>query len=175
MQVRGNGSRVLFTRDIAAITMDLNGIETLAIRALGGTDTVFVGSDLAGTGLKSVDVDLDASAGGGDGAPDTVVAQGTAAADEIGLSNANGELVVGGLPTQTRVSGGEPIDTVAVAGLGGDDTLTTTVGVSALPQVRFDGGEGNDVLRYNGTRGDDQLTIASNSGMAAVPRPPRRW
>src|SRR5262249_10387571 len=32
MEVRGNGSRVLFTRDIAGVTMDLNGIETLAIR-----------------------------------------------------------------------------------------------------------------------------------------------
>jgi Ca2+-binding RTX toxin-like protein len=171
MEVRGNGSRVLFTRDVGGITMDLNGIERLAIRALGGTDTVFVSSDLAGTGLKSVDVDLDASGGGGDGAPDTVVAQGTAAADDIGLSNANGALVVGGLATETRVSGGESIDTVGVAGLGGDDMLTTAVGVNALPQVRFDGGEGDDALRYNGTAGDDQLSIAPNNGMAAVSAP----
>jgi Ca2+-binding RTX toxin-like protein len=168
MEVRGNGQRVLFTRDIAGVTMDLNGIETLAIGTLGGTDTVFVSSTVAGTGLKSVDVDLDASGRGGDGAPDTVVAQGTDAADDVELSNANGELVVGGLPTQTRVSGGESIDTVGVDGLGGDDTLTTTVGVTALPQVRFGGGEGNDTLRYDGTAGDDQLGIALNNGMAAV-------
>src|SRR4029078_8565315 len=55
--------------------------------------------------------------------------------------------------------------------LAGDATLTTKVGVNALPQVRFDGGEANDVLRYTGTRGDDQLTIAPNSGMAAVSAP----
>jgi Ca2+-binding RTX toxin-like protein len=171
MEIRGEGSRVLFTRDIAGITMDLNDIETLAIRTLGGTDTVFASSTLAGTGLKNLDVDLDAFGGGGDGAPDTVVTQGTDAADDVGLSNADGELVVGGLPTQTRVSGGEPIDTVGVEGLGGDDTLTTAVGVNALPQVRFGGGEGADVLQYDGTRGDDQFAIALNNGMAAVSAP----
>src|SRR5262249_20226580 len=140
MEVRGEGSHVIFTRDIAGVTMDLNGIETLAIRTLGGTDTVFASSTLEGTGLKDLDVDPDAFGGGGDGAADTVVAQGTAAADDVDLSNANGALVVGGLATQTRVSGGESIDTVGVDGLGGDDTLTTTVGVNALPQVRFGGG-----------------------------------
>src|SRR5262245_44103334 len=168
MEVRGDGSRVLFTRDIAGITMDLNGIETLAIRTLGGTDTVFASSTLAGTGLNNLDVDLDAFGGGGDAAADTVVAQGTAGGDDVGLSNASGQLVVGGLSTQTRVSGGEPIDTVAVAGLGGDDTLSTMVGVNALPQVRFDGGEGFDVLRYDGTAGDDQFGVAANGGTAAV-------
>ena len=52
MEVLANGSRVLFTRDVAGITMDLNGIERLALRTLGGADTVFVG-DLAGTALKT--------------------------------------------------------------------------------------------------------------------------
>ena len=46
------------------------------VRALGSADTITV-NDLAGTGVKSVDVDLSAIGGGGDGAADTVVVNGT--------------------------------------------------------------------------------------------------
>ena len=47
-------------------TMDVDGVEALALRALGGVDQVSVG-DLTGTALKTVDVDLAAFDGGGDG------------------------------------------------------------------------------------------------------------
>ena len=75
------------TRDVAAITMDIDGIETLAFRALGGADTVTVG-DLAGTEVEERRRRPDAIGGGGDGAADTVVVHGTAGADEIRLGNA---------------------------------------------------------------------------------------
>ena len=39
IDVSANGSRVRLTRNVAAITMDLDNIETLDIRALGGADT----------------------------------------------------------------------------------------------------------------------------------------
>ena len=61
-----SAGRVLLTRNVASITMDLDGIERVDLRSLGGSDTTTV-DQLAGTDLKLVDVDLDASAGGGDG------------------------------------------------------------------------------------------------------------
>src|SRR3954468_3808934 len=64
--VEANGSRVLLTRDVAAISMDLNNIDTIALRLLGGADTVTVG-DLTGTDTKHVNVDLSATVGGADG------------------------------------------------------------------------------------------------------------
>ena len=42
--------------------MDLDGIEHVAVRALGGADEMRVG-DLTGTDVKSVDVDLAATGG----------------------------------------------------------------------------------------------------------------
>src|SRR5262249_8414248 len=42
IEVSANGSRVRFTRDIATITMDLNGVETVHFNALGGADQVTI-------------------------------------------------------------------------------------------------------------------------------------
>ena len=39
MEVSANGGRVRFTRDIANIVMDLNDVETIDVKALGGADT----------------------------------------------------------------------------------------------------------------------------------------
>jgi Ca2+-binding RTX toxin-like protein len=168
MDVSANGPRVRFTRDIAAIVMDLGGIEHIGIRTLGSADTVTV-NNLAGTDAKTVDVDLSGFDGNGDAAADTVVVNGTDAADQFKLSNSDGALVVGGLAAQTRATGGEvAMDTVDVAGLGGDDTLNATAGVTGSAQVTFDGGEGNDTTRFNGTAGDDQIGIAANTGPSAA-------
>jgi Ca2+-binding RTX toxin-like protein len=64
MEVAANGQRVRFTRDIAAITMDLNDVESIVARTIGGADNLVV-RDLAGTDIVSVTADL-AAAGGGD-------------------------------------------------------------------------------------------------------------
>ena len=77
-----NGDRAQLTRNVGAITMDLDDIEPSTIRALGSTDTVTV-DDLAGTDVENVDVDLGATGGGGDGVPDSVVVNGTDRRDVI--------------------------------------------------------------------------------------------
>ena len=46
-----SGGRVTFTRNTGGIVMDLNGIEALDVRALGGTDSVTI-NDLTGTDLQ---------------------------------------------------------------------------------------------------------------------------
>src|SRR6185312_8678416 len=168
IDVSANGPRLRLTRDIAAIVMDMDGIEHVGIRTLGSADTVTV-NDLAGTAAKTVDVDLSGFDGTGDAAADQIVVAGTANADKVKLSNADGALVVGGLAAQTRVTGGEPAtDVVTVLGLAGDDTLTATVGVTGSTQVTFDGGEGQDATLFNGTSGDDQIGIAANTGPSAA-------
>ena len=62
--------------------MDVDGVEALALRVLGGVDQVGVG-DLTGTALKTVDVDLAAFDGGGDGVSDTVTESGTDRRDRV--------------------------------------------------------------------------------------------
>ena len=64
IDISANGSRVRFTRDVAAITMDVNGVENINFTALGGADTITVG-DLKGTSATRVNLDLSGVAGSG--------------------------------------------------------------------------------------------------------------
>ena len=51
--VAANGGRVLFFRNIGNVTMDLDNVETVDVRALGGADTTVV-NDLSGTDVTEV-------------------------------------------------------------------------------------------------------------------------
>jgi Ca2+-binding RTX toxin-like protein len=169
IDVTANGSRVRLHRNVAAITMDFNGVEALNVRDLGGADTTTVG-DLAGTDLDDANVDLNAVTGDGDGAADAVVAQGTAQADQASVTTDDtGAAVVSGLAARVHVIGGEPAnDRVDVAGLGGDDELNAGVEVIAPLSVHLTGGEGSDTATYDGTRGDDTIGIALNGTEVAA-------
>ena len=84
--ISANGGRALFTRDIANITMDLNDVEQINLRALGGQDRLVV-NDLTGTDVTDVFVDLSGTAdpSSGDAAIDTVTALATNGADTINV------------------------------------------------------------------------------------------
>ena len=58
-----NGARLSFTRNVGNIIMDTDGVETLALNALGGADTVTV-DDLAGTDVTHVNIDLGVNGAG---------------------------------------------------------------------------------------------------------------
>ncbi len=76
IDLSANGSRLRFTRDVGAITMDTNGLEVVDVNALGGADNITV-NDLTGTGLTGLNLDLAGAAGGGDGQADSVIVNGT--------------------------------------------------------------------------------------------------
>ena len=142
MSVSANGRRVRFSRDVANITMDMNGIENLNVRALGGADTLAV-SDLTGTDLKSVNADLSQAAGGGDGAADTVIANGTAHADHVNVGTENNDVLVTGLHTHVRVAGSEAAnDHLQINTLDGKDKVNVAADVNQLIQTVVDLGAG---------------------------------
>ena len=62
IDISANGSRVLLTRDVGTIIMDVDGTETIDVNASGGADNITV-NDLTGTDVKQVAIDL----GGGGG------------------------------------------------------------------------------------------------------------
>ena len=66
IDISANGHRVRFTRDVATITMDLNGVEDIDFNALGGADSITV-HNLAGTDVTQVNLNLNSSAGTPDG------------------------------------------------------------------------------------------------------------
>jgi Ca2+-binding RTX toxin-like protein len=131
IDVSANGSRVRLFRDIASITMDLNGIEALNIRALGSSDTITL-NDLTGTGLTKANVDLSGFDGNPDGSPDTVIDNGTAAADKVNVTTAGSQVLVSGLKPALTITGSEPTDTLDVNTLAGKDQVSVAAGVGTL-------------------------------------------
>jgi Ca2+-binding RTX toxin-like protein len=156
VSISANGNHAEFFRDVANITMDTHGVETIDFNALGGADTVTV-NDMTGTDVKQINIDLAASIGGsaGDGANDTVVINGTNGSDVITLAIENGALVVSGLASKVVIEHFDFNDTIRIAGLGGDDVIEAS-GVGADgPKLILDGGDGADVLI--GSAGNDTL------------------
>src|SRR6185312_9981002 len=98
IDISANGSHARLSRDVANVTMDLNGIERIQLNTLGGADTVTV-NDLTRTDVTQVGIDLGAQPGtaGGDGAADTIVINGTNGNDAITVTNNNGVVTISGL------------------------------------------------------------------------------
>jgi Ca2+-binding RTX toxin-like protein len=157
IDISANGSRVLFTRDIANITMDLNGIERIEFNALGGADKIVV-NDLSGTDVKQVAVDLSVQPGSGvgDGAADTVIVNGRDANDHVSIVSDGTAVVVNGLPAQVTVTGAEAAnDTLVVNGLDGNDKIDASGLNLNQMRLQIDGGAGNDTII--GSSGADML------------------
>jgi Ca2+-binding RTX toxin-like protein len=155
LAVSANGQRVRFTRDIANITMDLGGVETIATRTLGGADNVVV-DDLSGTDVTSVATDLAATGGGDDAQPDTVTASATGGDDAVSITGTGPNVQVSGLRALVSVSGAVAgSDRVVVNGLAGGDVLDGSGMAADSALLTLDGGEGDDVLL--GGNGNDTL------------------
>jgi len=167
IDISANGSRVRFTRDIASIVMDLNGVERIDFNALGGADQVTV-NDLTGTDVTQVNIDLASTPGGGVGdlAADSVIVNGTANADNIAITGVNG-VTVSGLPAKVTIAGSEAAnDTLTVNGQAGADVIDA----SGLPVGRIglilNGGAGDDKLI--GSPGDDQINGGTGNDTALM-------
>jgi Ca2+-binding RTX toxin-like protein len=137
MAATANGGRVLFTRVQGNIVMDLDNVEAIDVRPLGGTDTVIV-NDLTGTDLVRVDVDLAAALGGStsDNQQDKVTVFGTADVDSIS-ADANGAAVeVSGLAAFVRITHTDAaLDRLIIGTLGGDDNVAVDPALDGLIQV----------------------------------------
>jgi Ca2+-binding RTX toxin-like protein len=155
IDISANGGRVLFFRNIAGVTMDLDDVESIDFHALGGADTVVV-TDLSGTDVTEVNTDLAAVGGVGDAQPDNVIVQGTSGDDvSVVFGDASGASAVG-LATQVNVTGAEAAnDRLTINTLAGDDVVDASSMTAAAIQLTADGGDGNDVLL--GGAGNDVL------------------
>jgi Ca2+-binding RTX toxin-like protein len=155
IDLSANGQRLRLFRDIANITMDTNGVETVDLNTLGGADTVTV-NDLTGTSVTAINTNLAANGGGGDGAADNVVVNGTGGNDVITAAGSAGTATVKGLTPAVAITGAEAAnDTLEINALAGDDVITASDLAADAIKLTEDGGDGNDVL--TGGAGDDVL------------------
>ena len=160
MAASANGGRVLFTRDVANIVMDLDDVEAIEAKALGGTDTVTV-NDLSGTDVVDLRADLAAPGGGNDVAADTVVANATNGDDAVIVAGSGTDLQVLGIPATVSVSGAiAGSDRLVVNALAGSDVIDASAVTATAAQLTLDGGIGDDVL----IGGDGADTILGGEG-----------
>jgi len=155
IDISANGPRVRFFRDIANVTMDLNGLEQIEFRALGGADNIVIG-DLSGTDAARIDLDLRGPVGGGDGEADTVTVNGTQGDDIFGAAGDAGGVNVSGLHTQVNIFFQEQAnDRLTLNGQGGADVINNSSLEADGIQLTVNGGLGNDTLI--GSEGDDLI------------------
>ena len=157
IDISANGHRARFTRDVANITMDLNGVEHIQFTARGGADTVTV-NNLAGTDVNQVAIDLAGTPGSGvgDGAADTVIVNGTNGKDTVQVTGSGSSVSVAGLSAVVTIAGAEGAnDSLVINTFGGDDVITAAGLPAATVQLTIDAGAGNDTI--TGGDGADKL------------------
>jgi Ca2+-binding RTX toxin-like protein len=171
-----NGGRLLLTRNLGSIVMDIDDVEQVDVSALGSIDNLVV-NDLAATDVTRVRALLAGTIGGavGDSQADTVTINASAGADAVSTSASAGvvDVVRGALRVEVRVA--EPaLDRLVVNGLGGDDTLTATTAPAQLLALTLDGGGGSampgDVVSLTGDAVAENYTIAPGVPGVAVTR-----
>jgi Ca2+-binding RTX toxin-like protein len=151
VDISADGSQVRFTRDVADITMDLNGVEQINFNAMGGADQITV-QDLTGTVVAAVNLNL----GGADGASDTVTVLGTDGNDTATVTGDANGVTVFGLSAQVTITGAEAAnDTLQVSAGAGDDAIDASGLAAGTINLILDGGDGDDVLV--GSSGHDTL------------------
>lgn len=168
IDISANGGRVRFFRDVANVTMDLDDVEQIDFRALGGVDNVVVG-DLNGTDTIEIGLDLRGPDGGGDGQADSIVVNGTQGDDVFGAAGDAGGVNVFGLHTKVNIFFPEAAnDRLALNALGGNDSVDATSLEADGVQLSINGGLGIDVMRgsegndtFNGGDGNDQAFMGA--------------
>jgi Ca2+-binding RTX toxin-like protein len=168
INIVANGGRVLFLRDVANVTMDLNDLENIEFRALGGADSIVVG-DLSGTDVTRVDIDLRGPDGGGDGAADSITVNATNGDDVFGAAGDAGGVTVFGLQAQVNMFFQEQAnDKLTLNALGGNDVVNATSLEADGIQLVMNGGLGEDILigsegndLFNGGDGNDTALMGA--------------
>jgi Ca2+-binding RTX toxin-like protein len=157
IDILANGDRALFSRNVASVTMDLNGVERIEFNALGGADNIAI-NDLSGTDVSEIAIDLAGTIDGtaGDGAADTVALRGTSSDDVAIVFGSGTSVSVLGLAAMVTVDNAEAVNDRIVIELGDGDDVIDASGLDAgVVRLTLVGGAGDDVLI--GSDGDDIL------------------
>jgi Ca2+-binding RTX toxin-like protein len=154
IDLSANGQRLRFTRDVGNIVMDVDGTERVNFAAKGGADTITV-NDLSGTAVTEVNLDLSAPGGGGDGATDTVIINGTSGDDVVSVAGDSTGVSAVGLAARVNITGAEATDGLTINAGDGDDVVVASGLAAGAIRLTADGGDGDDVLI--GSPGNDTL------------------
>jgi Ca2+-binding RTX toxin-like protein len=148
--------------------MDLSGVEEIDFNALGGADTITV-NDLSATDVSAVNLNLNSSAGTGDGQHDAVIINGTSGDDTIQIASLDNGARIGvrGSSPTVKITGAEAAnDTLTVNALAGNDTLDASSLLADQVGLTLDGGAGNDSIV--GSQGNDLVIGGTGSDVVRM-------
>ncbi len=166
IDIAANGTRVRFFRDLASITMDLNEVEAIDFRALGGADNIVVG-DMSGTALTNLELDLRGPNGGGDGSADSIAVNGTQGDDVFGAAGDAGGVTVFGLQNAVNIFFAEAAsDRLTLNAQAGDDVIDATSLEADGIALTINAGLGNDVML--GSEGNDFMNGGDGADVALM-------
>jgi hypothetical protein len=112
--------------------------------------------DVTGTDLSAVNLNLAARTGGGDGAADSLLVNGTNDNDAVQVTGSTAKgVTASGLTATTQISCTDAGDTLTVTAVVGDDVVEASGLAAGAVALTADGGDGNDLLV--GSAGDDTL------------------
>ena len=151
-----DGNRLKFSRDPGNVVMDTAGVERVDFNALGGPDSIGV-SDLTGTDVGTVNLDLASTLGGGqgNGQADHILVEGTNDGDRVRVNSDASGVVVAGLRAVVAIRHHEPADALAVDGVEGNDDISAAGLPAQAIGLILAAGPGDDELF--GGQGDDRL------------------
>ena len=166
IDILANGGRVLFLRNVATVTMDLDDVESIDFRALGGADNIVAG-DLSGTDMTNIVLDLRGPVGGGDAATDSITVNGTNGDDVFGAAGDAGGVNVFGLQTTVNILFQEQAnDRLTLNALGGDDVVNASSLEADGIQLTMNGGLGEDL--FIGSEGADLINGGDGNDTALM-------
>jgi Ca2+-binding RTX toxin-like protein len=161
----GTGTRTQLYRDVDNVNMDVDDVERIELRPLGGADAIVIG-EVPGVGVTDVVVDLAGLAGGvaADKSVDTVYLTGTAGSDDLKIVSIGSKIITTGLPAQVAIDHASKIDVLSVDGGSGNDTIDASKLAAGKISLQIDGYKGADTLI--GSIGNDTITGATGNDLA---------
>ena len=169
INITGNGGgRTNLLADVGVVFADLNDVERIELRLLGGEDSVMVNS-LVGTDITAVAVDLAATSGGaaGDRKFDRVGVEGNGDDNSIKIASVGAQVVVSGLSAQVSVVHADSTDILDIFGGAGNDAIDGSKLAAGRLALQLFGSFGNDTL-IGGAGGNDYVLGGDGNDLALL-------
>jgi Ca2+-binding RTX toxin-like protein len=163
-----NGGPAFLFRDVANVAMDLDDVERIELRLLGGEDSVMVNS-LVGTDVTAVAVDLAGTSGGaaGDRKFDRVGVEGNGDDNSIKIASVGTQVVISGLSAQVSVVHADKTDILDIFGGAGNDTIDGSKLAAGKLALQLYGSLGADTL-IGGAGGNDYVEGGDGNDFALL-------
>ena len=166
IDIVANGGRALFLRDVADVTMDMNDVERIEFRGLGGADNIVVG-DLSGTDVTDIELDLRGPNGRRRRRGRHRHGQRHAGRRRVRRvrRRRRGHRVRPARRGATSSMPRSPTTGSSLNGLGGDDVIDATSLEADGIQLTMNGGLGDDI--FLGSEGDDLINGGDGNDTAS--------